>query len=1277
MLLAKWALRAATACYAVVNAAQESYSISVVTETVTVSFDSCSTTVAAFPLSSSTPPSKYSVSSSELGASSVAPSIASPTGKTSIAAAPSGLASTVENISVSPAATNTLSTIAEVTTIAPISLLNSPFSSLSSSSLSSAKAPVVTPSSAAASPLGYATSSSMELPTKTPTNTAFASTNPMPSDPSYTSNPSAISSFSVTGTGCPSVPTKFKVRVSEVGQADQYLGEKFVAGGNIGSGYDQLNIISSFSQAAVFSIDGSHDLTSNASYNGIITQLYAAVKKGSVGNSIVQMYPITAITSDMSIYYASVESTCELNIRNFASNMNYLYNCGGVLTILSPRWVRLRQGSCTKATLSVIPYTESQSTGSAPTAVSTNSLASPAQSALVTLMPTAPPLCVVPPYFVILAEAAGMAVQYLWDPNPMGDDQLSFTSEKSQSVIFSLSSYGQLEFTVTDLRGNPVLLLSNQDTYEAGNEPVTFSTDDLFQQGNLRPVTAVLNTDCSLSLSLPYDNAKTLMMCDGILWLFLVANNACTPVELFIEPYIPQSISTLSNPGMTLTMPPVPAISSFYATSTLSFLGSGSLVSSLTTLTGPTASSSSASTTSLTPRDTTSSASAKETSSSSVLSPVSSPSSVAQESPVFTVATSANYHSSISMTYSLSSSESHSVESVVKSESSEVPFSALSSHDYLSSSASILTGSSGQIYSTVSFFTSKGAISSSPFEASMPSSSSPISASISPASTSASPSLESSAQSPTASINPPSFTASITLFSSPIPSATQSASEFSNLPRTPETNSQSAPGVASSSSILGTPILGYSSLSTTNAASSKYSYGASAQPSSSGSVSSSIAVYPTLSLSNSPTVTSSGSSSTYSSASISEFIATGSLSSTKDSIYLSLGNSGMGSSLTASNAMTNSQPTALASTTETSPSILGSVSLSIESSSASPTSVAIGPGPVSSLTGTAVTSSPYTPAYESGSIFLSSPVAPSSISTIVESVSASSASGAASESTIPSGTPPNCGPRANGAVCASGYCCSYYGYCGMGIPSYCGPGCQPAYGTCNLSNSSQFSPFLTASVTASSTAESTLVLSTSDTTPLGVSTFSSGSASFTALVVPTSILSASASSPETSLSYSATPSSSSTLGLYSGTNAAQSQSLITMTLTQTTPTMSMISTSASASPTLVAALLTNNGTFVLIGCYQDPSQGGGPLVNAIDHTDVNSTSTVGGCLNTCSNFAYSGIEPSHCFCSNIFDSSITAPENCTYACPNDPTEICGGSSSTRSQTIPTNPRRTV
>ncbi|KAH7383774.1 hypothetical protein BKA66DRAFT_549232, partial [Pyrenochaeta sp. MPI-SDFR-AT-0127] len=50
--------------------------------------------------------------------------------------------------------------------------------------------------------------------------------------------------------------------------------------------------------------------------------------------------------------------------------------------------------------------------------------------------------------------------------------------------------------------------------------------------------------------------------------------------------------------------------------------------------------------------------------------------------------------------------------------------------------------------------------------------------------------------------------------------------------------------------------------------------------------------------------------------------------------------------------------------------------------------------------------------------------------------------------TAPVGTSTHkCGPNNNGRICASGYCCSQYGYCGK-TDAYCSTGCQSSFGSC-------------------------------------------------------------------------------------------------------------------------------------------------------------------------------------------------------------------------------------
>jgi hypothetical protein len=80
--------------------------------------------------------------------------------------------------------------------------------------------------------------------------------------------------------------------------------------------------------------------------------------------------------------------------------------------------------------------------------------------------------CQVAPYFKIVAiEAAVMSgvppldPQYLYDPMSNDDDKLQFSPDISVGAIFSLSPTGQLEFSVTDMWGTQVILLSDQDAH--------------------------------------------------------------------------------------------------------------------------------------------------------------------------------------------------------------------------------------------------------------------------------------------------------------------------------------------------------------------------------------------------------------------------------------------------------------------------------------------------------------------------------------------------------------------------------------------------------------------------------------------------------------------------------------------------------------------------------------------------------------------------------------------------------------------------------------------
>ncbi|XXH06046.1 hypothetical protein Hte_012491 [Hypoxylon texense] len=79
-------------------------------------------------------------------------------------------------------------------------------------------------------------------------------------------------------------------------------------------------------------------------------------------------------------------------------------------------------------------------------------------------------------------------------------------------------------------------------------------------------------------------------------------------------------------------------------------------------------------------------------------------------------------------------------------------------------------------------------------------------------------------------------------------------------------------------------------------------------------------------------------------------------------------------------------------------------------------------------------------------------VAPAAVPTTTSTrtsttTTSSSSSAAAAKTTYPLSTNNQCGTGV-GTRCASGQCCSQYGYCGTGT-SYCGTGCQSNYGTCS------------------------------------------------------------------------------------------------------------------------------------------------------------------------------------------------------------------------------------
>ena len=234
--------------------------------------------------------------------------------------------------------------------------------------------------------------------------------------------------------------------------------------------------------------------------NSVETEVYAAVRYSALGDSIVQLYPSNHLAADMLNYTASVDSSCQLSLKvDVQAGMdavNITTACSGVLAVLSSRFQISRGSTCESVTLFVIPYvvpTPPTGTIASPTAAPTSS-------------------CILAPYFTILVNETGTQAQYLYDPNSVDDEALSFTNDPSQSLIFSLTQSGQLEFTVTDIWNNPVLLVSEQDVQNAGNEAVFFTTAARFSSLGYEPVIASLNDDCTLSLNLPYNAANIIQV---------------------------------------------------------------------------------------------------------------------------------------------------------------------------------------------------------------------------------------------------------------------------------------------------------------------------------------------------------------------------------------------------------------------------------------------------------------------------------------------------------------------------------------------------------------------------------------------------------------------------------------------------------------------------------------------------------------------------------------------------------------------------------------------
>lgn len=327
---------------------------------------------------------------------------------------------------------------------------------------------------------------------------------------------------------CASTPTAFNIVAYQSGKPAQYLSQVYVPGGEVEAvyGYDELPLVTDITKASVFGIQSTH-LTVNTTIQNVNTAVFAAVRAGSLGNSILQFYPLNHIAPDMFNYTASINGQCEIGLSigaGTAGVTDIVTECTGILAVLSARGQVSRGSTCATVKLFAIPII-----AASPSAVATSSVA----------LPTSTSSCALPDYFTILVNETGSAPQYLYDPNSIDDDELSFTTDSTQSLVFSLTSSGQLEFTVTDIWGAPVLLVSEQDIQNAGNEAVFFTTAQRFQALGYEPVVANLNSDCSISLTLPYNAAHILQVCDGSIFLMLSvpAGSSCSDVELIMQPY--------------------------------------------------------------------------------------------------------------------------------------------------------------------------------------------------------------------------------------------------------------------------------------------------------------------------------------------------------------------------------------------------------------------------------------------------------------------------------------------------------------------------------------------------------------------------------------------------------------------------------------------------------------------------------------------------------------------------------------------------------------------
>ncbi|KAM3066084.1 hypothetical protein ACMFMG_010575 [Clarireedia jacksonii] len=368
--------------------------------------------------------------------------------------------------------------------------------------------------------------------------------------PPSTTSQERTTSTNLYNFNCPTLPALFSIVVQQEGKPIQYLTQlNYPDHGTTESlwGYDTLPITQSGFQAAHFSIGNNSTLMATHNNGTSMVPITAAVRignLGNLGNSPVQMFTGDHIASDMRTYVATVNGQCRIGLDVPPSGANILAACAGVLNVLTPAKKLARGSSCVEVKLYAIEvFPPPTMTGTPTAAISTQVPSTVTASAPLSSFTTANG-CTVPPYFKILVNETGMDPQYLYDPIALGDDALSFTSDPDMSLVFYLNPADQLTFNIIDFFGNPVVLASEQDLHNPGNEAVYFSTAAKFREFGYQPVVATVNDDCSIGLSLPYNAANIVMACEGTLWLRLVPSGACTPVSLLMLPYYPPGDST-------------------------------------------------------------------------------------------------------------------------------------------------------------------------------------------------------------------------------------------------------------------------------------------------------------------------------------------------------------------------------------------------------------------------------------------------------------------------------------------------------------------------------------------------------------------------------------------------------------------------------------------------------------------------------------------------------------------------------------------------------------